>query len=529
MSKNWQEINTRLAAINDLEAPTRDQIREAQQILADAGLLPQVAVTGEETLLYNMVLSIADDSDLAAKVVAKTRDFEGGNAPPEYVMAAEAALTRLGYDTPITGDIQASSYTTSLANYRQNHPLPLSPQQLEMMTEEIGGRIALEVDHNHVRAKVADVPGMTTQALDSLRQKNLIPQNLSDLDRDATITAIQDQLSAKAIQIPDLKSSVAISAPHAVVMRISPDQISEGSFYTQRLAERAAWEMENKAIAAAGANVITIDGADASGGKREVFTRDRFVMVGGTAYLPDVRKYGEIYGAGPDSQAYKDYESEIDQARAHLMRAGVATVDVKGAWFEGGNIVQHPQSRTLFMGIEPGRDTDSATALIDAVNTHSAQGARYAMVAVPMTGYDPQGIYHLDLALSEQLPGGKVLFDRSITDDHTAEKIAETFGQQNIIPITNEEAISGAANILLVNQTAVLTREMPRVQDMLEQAGIRTLSAQDFERASNPLLDEMIQRDQFMYGNGGMRCMGQVIGNEVSMINVYSPRMDMAL
>ncbi|MES2728576.1 MAG: hypothetical protein V4621_00565 [Pseudomonadota bacterium] len=512
MAQNWKDINARLAVFREMDTPTAVQISEVQQSLANAGLWSHNAITGENSPLLNMTLAMTEDEDLAVKVVAKTRDFTEGNTPPEYIMAAEAALTRLGYNTPISGNPNADTYLKSLEAYRQDHPLPLSPQQLSMVAEDIGGRIALEVKNNHVHAKMADVPALTNQALDTLRQQNLIPQTLSAADREATVSALQDQFLATQLAIPNLKPEMTQVAPQVSVMRVSPDQISKGSFYGQRIAERAVWEMGNKAIAAAGGQVISIDGADEAGGKREVFARDRFVMVGDTAYLPDIAKYGEIYGAEPGSKAYHAYEGEIDQARAYLMRQGIETVDVKGAWFEGGNIVQHAQSRTIFMGIEPGRDTESATALVDAINTtQSLQDGRYSMVAVPMEGYDPQGVYHLDLALSEQLPGGKVLFDATITDAYTADKIATTFGPQNMIAMTTDEAVAGAANILVVKDTAVLTREIPRIQTVLEQAGVNTISARDFEAPATPLLNDILERDQFMYGNGGMRCMGQVI------------------
>jgi N-dimethylarginine dimethylaminohydrolase len=274
---------------------------------------------------------------------------------------------------------------------------------------------------------------------------------------------------------------------------------------------RATWEAGNSAIEAAGGRVTAIDGSSAEGGKREIFTRDRFVMVGNKAYLPDID-----YWSASDPE-YAGYKSEIDQARTNLQQRGVQTIDVKGAWFEGGNIIQHMKSGTIFMGLAPDDDPQSAQKLITAIN--ETQTDKRTMVAVPMTEFDPNGIYHLDLALSEPLANGKMLFDENITDDHTRARIEDIVGKDNIIPMTRDEAVMGSANILQVGNTAITTNISDRLKTELNKSGITTVSSADFADTGIKSIDDAIDRDGLGIGNGGIRCMGNQIGTE--------PRTDM--
>ena len=166
------------------------------------------------------------------------------------------------------------------------------------------------------------------------------------------------------------------------------------------------------------------------------------------------------------------------------------------------------------MGLAPFDDPQNAQRLITKIN--ETQDTARKMVAVPMVEYDRLGIYHLDLAMSEPLANGKVMFDQNITDSHTRQRIEEIVGPDNIIPITREEAIQGSANILQVGRTAIMTNVSDRLKAVLDSEGISYISSSDFEKTGNSDIDKTLSRDGLSIGNGGMHCMGQAIGLEGS-------------
>ena len=255
---------------------------------------------------------------------------------------------------------------------------------------------------------------------------------------------------------------------------VDPYEMVQGLPYKHRLDGMEKWNAAKTLIEAAGGNVVTGRGADMDGGLRETFTRDRYVVVEGKAYLPDPQAYAALIIAAkienPDMSIVDTYKSEIDQAEKMLKSQGVPVVRVAGAWFEGGNVIIDRASSTIFMGLETDRDNaHSLGKLAQAVNAYS-NAKPYDAMGVPLVN----GIiyYHLDLGMSEPLPkGGEVLLSPHVTDAQTLSAIQKRIGQGRIIKLgENEEA--GATNLVTpTRDTIVLTTASPDLMGKLSGKG----------------------------------------------------------
>ncbi len=269
---------------------------------------------------------------------------------------------------------------------------------------------------------------------------------------------------------------------------VSPEEISAINVI-EKMKIQAKWKAIKGAVENAGGRVVTIEGSNQLGGQKEVWTRDKYLLVGNIAYLPDNSVALSLPGT---------YASEIDQMEIFLRNRGLKTVRVKDAWFEGGNVIQHVKTKTIFLGFQYGH---SAQLLEEAIN--KTQKEKYKVLPVELVNanrpdisvnQDGSYLYHLDTGMSEPLAGGEVLLSHDITDPDTFKKIVEIIGHENIIFLSHEDSIGYAANLISVGRTVITSSISRHLRTSLESKGYKVVEGKDFSF------------DQLGFGNSGPHC-----------------------
>ncbi len=155
-----------------------------------------------------------------------------------------------------------------------------------------------------------------------------------------------------------------VSRPHADMskhfMMVSPHKtlffdLKEEellSWPKENLKNWAKWEGLRRAVEFSGAKV-TVQNASDENSPEYISCRDSYAMVGNIVYRPDPvspggknhRAHGEAYpcllqrleGGGRLAKFFKTENQQVEI--------------VKGTWFDGGNVIVHPQSKTVFFGM----------------------------------------------------------------------------------------------------------------------------------------------------------------------------------
>jgi N-dimethylarginine dimethylaminohydrolase len=104
-------------------------------------------------------------------------------------------------------------------------------------------------------------------------------------------------------------------------------------------------------------------------------------------------------------------------------------------------------------------------------------------------------MYHLDLGMSEELPHGEVMMSTAVTDPETFEKIRAIVGSRNIIPLSYNEAVKFATNMIDIGDTLVMSGNCPALHDDLIDRGYQVIMPADYGR------------EKFEFGQGGVHCM----------------------
>ncbi|MEZ0261191.1 MAG: hypothetical protein ACAH80_09285 [Alphaproteobacteria bacterium] len=282
--------------------------------------------------------------------------------------------------------------------------------------------------------------------------------------------------------------------PKRHIIMAEPLQVTYADEENVKIDTYREWFCVKHALLKAGAQVDTIP-ANAKGGMREVYTRDRYVMIGDTAYLPDPEELQGLNDDGELDTGEQDiewYKGEIAQVKEELESRGVKTVTVTGAWFEGGNVVRLSSSRTLCVGIDGAWSSeDSADRLVDAIN--ATQDKKWTLLPVPLA--DPDVMYHLDTGMSEELPKGEVMISPKVTDQKTYQAIIDIVGADKIIKLSNAEARKLATNMIDVGNTLVMTGNCKKLSAKLESRGYDLIQPKDYKLPD------------FEFGAGGVHCM----------------------
>jgi N-dimethylarginine dimethylaminohydrolase len=315
---------------------------------------------------------------------------------------------------------------------------------------------------------------------------DIAPNKMPADRREQLRIELLDEFNAAAGDIPfdaaELESDAA-EASRTLVM-IPPYEHGAHDGVEGKIQLIRKWLSICHALVRAGAHVEIAEppkGANFFERCKEVYTRDRYAMIGDTAYLPD------MYEASGQNIG----EVLLTQMEKELQAQGVKTVVVDGAWFEGGNVVRHYKSRTIFIGIDCKSSTeDSAQMLLTAVN--KTQKEPWKLVTVPLTNLPD--MYHLDTGMSDELPHGEVMISPKVTDEKTYKIIRDIVGEENIIELTDEEAKGLVTNTVNVGDTLVMTGTSDSLRQKLA------------ERYSVVMPDDY-GLETFGFGHGGVRCL----------------------
>ncbi len=276
---------------------------------------------------------------------------------------------------------------------------------------------------------------------------------------------------ASSLLCGDATYAVSQDLPQKTFLMVSPDELIEGGSITARLNIYKKWNGIKNSIEEAGGKVLVIDGKNPAGGPREVWVRDKYFILGSNAYLPD-RKRAQLMG--------DTYAAEIDQAENYLRSRNIKTFRVIGAWFEGGNIIPHYKSRTVFLGFRSGEQDDSPALLANAINENEKN--KFEVIPIELVNFRNKEIsrkkngdylYHLDTGMSEELPRGEVLLSPDISDPETIHIIRNRIGDENIIFISREDSLNYAANLVSLGDTIIPNGISHDLQERLERRGYK--------------------------------------------------------
>lgn len=405
--------------------------------------------------------------------------------------------------------VENSSITSALAEYRHNYVLGVDDMNTLQATLE--GSIPLEVSGPIIRLNMDYFDQEFQDAMEDLVRLGYIsPFDFSNPDDVEVFNNLRASFRSdfEAIQpviVPELVNDTtaaeraANNPENRSFVMITPHDHSLGADLQYRMETRAKWEATKDALEDAGAHVITIDGTANDGSGREVYVRDRAVIIGDIAYIPD---FEYAITSGMQYEEVYNYQKDAEQIAEFLAGQGYEVIHVQDAWFEGGNVVLHPtnEQNTIFLGMDGTTDVFSANNLIAAIN--STQTEQWTLQGVPLVDTYEGGsfeLYHLDLGMTYALPNGEIIIYPGVTDEETYTRIQEIVGADNIIEIDRETALTFSTNFNHVGNTIIMTGTTPELTEILEGRGYEVVSPEDYGM------------ETFEFGLGGVHC----ITNEI--------------
>ena len=294
-------------------------------------------------------------------------------------------------------------------------------------------------------------------------------------------------------------------------LMVSPHQVSADCPPQMRVEHAARWTAAKTAIEMAGAKVTGHFDPDRNP-INYTFCRDRYIKINNTVYMNDIDTLEErkkiareqASDAGMENVLRKSIDTmsnnrEQTGSLAQFFKGhGYTTKIVRGGFLQGGQSIVHAPSKTLFAGIatrgtlEHQDAIESLLALRQAIQ--SVEGAAWSIVPLEADHFslatstemmfgsrrEEFSFYHLDLAMSEPLQNGEVLLYEGIFEPRDLEKIRSIVGEENIIPLTLEEASSTTANLVSNGMNIVTSTVSPRLREILEGKGYTLITAEDF-------------------------------------------------
>lgn len=392
---------------------------------------------------------------------------------------------------------------------QEDSELPISERRLEKVRRYIAARVPLVPKDQKITVDEKSLDGLLPEALEATptfmerlkrlwdwvrgktKKKLLTPQKAKQLKK-----VLMEDFNRAAESLPFAAAELDREAPSIKrkLIMAGPEELTFGDEADGKTQIFREWFCIRHALLKAGAHLEIIP-PSSKGGVREVYTRDRYVLIGDTAYLPDPEKLQDLNDTGGlDTPAddIESYKGEVAQIQKELNSRGVKTILVKDSWFEGGNVVRHASSRTIFVGIDdPWSSEASAQTLVEAIN--KTQPHTWSMVPVLLTNMPD--MYHLDTGMSEELPHGEVMISPKVTNKVTFNKIAGIVGRENVIKLSDDDAEKLATNMIDVGNTLVMTGNCRKLRRKLSGRGYKVILPADYG-----------QKD-FEFGLGGVHCM----------------------
>lgn len=405
-----------------------------------------------------------------------------------------------------------TEFSLKSAIHGHRNDYPMSSDDMASMYKLLEYRVGLQVTGDVVGIDLESFDREYSSLLKEFVKEGYInpidysdPHNV-DYYNSVRLTLLDDFMNVSRIvpglsDDPTLEERQALNPDGRSFVMISPDEnFSDGSDLVKRIEMRAKWEAARDALEDAGANILMIDGMNDAGAAREVYVRDRALIIGDVAYIPD---YREMLDWAEHEQVYM-YDKESRQIADFLADNGHKVVHVEGAWFEGGNIVLHPSENqnTIFFGMGGATTDEHARILIEAINAN--QGEPWTLHSVPLM--DEPIFYHLDLGMTYALPNGEVILYPGVTDEATYASIVDVIGAENIIEIDRDTASTFVTNFNHAGNTIVMTGSAPQLTEDLENRGYRVVTPDQYDLPN------------LQFGQGGVHCMTNEITYTVPKI-----------
>lgn len=407
------------------------------------------------------------------------------------------ALKRLGYnDDGHRGRFQKgarimAAYEAFLADEK------IEPKRLSKYAKQVMKLGAIEVTEQKIKIAPQYMDRLASHTL-GLVEYGLMPE--------AQRTQIRQKLAAdfERAVVPQRLSGLALEGestfhgarPADDFLMVSPHRMMGGLLASASgsLRDFQRWLFWGQATAASGAT-IDIWTPSPKAVYREVFIRDRYVMVDGVAYMPDAEKIDESVSVDNESETASDFYARrkggfmrgAKVIEERLVAEGVATHKVDG-WFEGGNVIVDKTNKVILAGHRFPAEKEAGEKLLEAIRNNT--GDDWTLLPIPQAknAYGEDIFYHIDLAISEEFSGGHRLFCPALTDAATADKIRDLY-KDKLIEVTLQEAKTGVINSIEANGTITMSGNAPRIRAILSNLGYRVFDPLAFGLLGGKAMD----------------------------------------
>ncbi len=330
-----------------------------------------------------------------------------------------------------------------------------------------------------------------------------IPQ-IFDLRPSADLRQLQEkilqefQTSVVHLKDPETESPSCSPDMQKHFMMVSLDHMPFFYYPKECLETRGKWEALKRAVEFSGAKV-TVQNANDRKNPQYFSCRDTYTMVNNIAYLSDPKSPGAQILKMAESM-FPAISQRIDDStrlQAFFSQRDQISQILGNTWFDGGNVIVHPRSRTVFWGMESykgnmGIHLDGAHILQKTLNETQGQDWTVLPVLLSQMNKDPvlrmedmvsqkqTPFYHLDMGMSEPLENGEVFIYPDMTYPYIFQKISDIVGQENILSITYEEGEKRSANMISNGMSIIMSSPSDRLKNLLHERGYQIISAQDF-------------------------------------------------
>ncbi len=266
-----------------------------------------------------------------------------------------------------------------------------------------------------------------------------------------------------------IRSETTVTRNPELVMR-EPDAENE----TWRFIDRLGWASLRAGLEAAGAKVSLLKRDNSMSDDRDsVWTRDRWIV-------SDNRN---IYSDGEGNFDLRKREVQQAIPRRLEEEIGVTGKQIQG-FLEGGDVIQHHKSNTVFVGIgmpRSGKIEDNASDLETAKKL--ANELKMDLVVVPRV---KENYYHLDTFMAS-LPDGSIIIIPDATTESAVndvrriagDKILELKPHESDDKMTRAEkpfipkSLDLATNIFTINGNVFSTANLPEIGRFVEDRGYK--------------------------------------------------------
>ena len=471
---------------------------ELKQYLADKGYYPNDLVHSDDSRLLRATIGfvIEDVSGITQDLIMTgfnaKKDDKLENYDSGTLARIQLSLKLHGYlEAPVTAKVDTATLN-AIADYA-----PIG--DIETIKNYVESNIPIIFEDGVVRPDTEGIDDMVDQAVQDLTLNNKVTTQYSEPELNRISVDLHEKFSNVSMTHLELQDNEPIvSEGDNVAHYLMANPHERSGAIEIRIKERFLWESARDAIEDSGAKVTLVDAKNEAGAARETWTRDHVLIIGNNVYMPDVKAYELLQkDRGVDDATIEEYASSylenMEQTAEFLSIKGYDLIKVDGAWFEGGNIVMHDngETTTLLLGLEDYADSGMGEILTEIISATENQQWNYLPVPLAEQGT----YYHLDLALTQQLPNGKHVIYPGVTDAETYKNIVDVMGSDNVVTVSQDTAKDFALNIVVVNDTLITTSSSNELAQIATSMGYSLVGPQSYGEQS------------FAFGKGGVHCM----------------------